>query len=193
MRGLTRIDELVATILPRNRLPARLRPSQLLDEDVVPPESIAPKVEALRELLRTGGCAEPLTGRILSSRDVASYFVPKLGADSLESIWIVGLDAKGRARVVRQVARGGPAHCMVAPGDLLRVLVLNACPSGIVVHNHPSGDPTPSPEDVDLTRRARTGAELLGLRLLDHVIVGGARHFSFVDEGLLEPELRRSA
>ncbi|MDH5491434.1 MAG: JAB domain-containing protein [Myxococcales bacterium] len=159
----------------------------------MPPESIAPKVEALRELLRTGGCAEPLTGRILSSRDVASYFVPKLGADSLESIWIVGLDAKGRARVVRQVARGGPAHCMVAPGDLLRVLVLNACPSGIVVHNHPSGDPTPSPEDVDLTRRARTGAELLGLRLLDHVIVGGARHFSFVDEGLLEPELRRSA
>ena len=192
MTDLTRIDELVATILPRSRLPRRLRPSQLLDEDVVPPESIAPRVRALRELLRSGGGGEPLTGRLLSSRDVAAFFIPKLSPDPMESLWVVGLDAKNRGRVVRQVARGGPAHCLVAPGDVLRVLVLNACPSGIVVHNHPSGEVTPSPEDVGLTHRLVAGAELLGLRLLDHVIVGGGRHHSFLDHGLLAP-LGRSA
>ncbi|MAQ18782.1 MAG: hypothetical protein CMN30_28795 [Sandaracinus sp.] len=192
MSDLTRIDELIATILPRNRLPRRLRPSQLLDEDVVPPESIAPKVRALRELVRSGGGVEPLTGRLLSSRDVAAFFIPRLGPDPMESLWVVGLDAKNRGRVVRQVARGGPAHCLVAPGDVLRVLVLNGCPSGIVVHNHPSGNVAPSPEDIGLTHRLVTGAELLGLRLLDHVIVGGGRHYSFLDQGLLAP-LDRSA
>lgn len=193
MKGLTRIDELVATILPRSRLPKRLRPSQLLDTDVEPPRAIAPRVEALRELLRTGASEEPLTGRIVSSQDVAATYVAKLGADRLESLWVIGLDARNQVRVERQLARGGPAHCVVAPGDILRVLVLNACPAGIMLHNHPSGDVQPSPEDIDLTRRTRLGAELLGLRLLDHVIVGGRSHFSFCDEGLMAEPLRRSA
>lgn len=187
---LTRIDELVATILPRSRLPRHLRPSQLLDQDVEPPRSIASKVEALRELLRNGARTTPLTGRIASSKDVATHFIPKLGADSLESIWIIGLDAKHRVRVERQVARGGPCHCMVAPGDLLRVLVLNACPAGVMLHNHPSGDPRPSPDDIALTRRVETGATILGLDILDHVVIGGGDYFSFLDEGLLGAERR---
>ncbi|HJK91986.1 MAG: hypothetical protein CMN31_10710 [Sandaracinus sp.] len=190
---MTRIDELVATILPRSKLPRRLRPSQLLDEAVEPPKSIAPKVRALRELVRCGAVSEPLTGRVASSSDVAAYFVPRLGADTIESLWVVGLDARHQVRVTRQVARGGPSHCMAAPGDILRVLVLNACPAGIMLHNHPSGDVQPSPEDVALTRKTRTGARLLGLDLLDHVIVGGGSWFSFLDAGLLEAPLRQSA
>ncbi len=186
----TRIDELVSLILPRSRLPKHIRPSLLLDGDVEPPSMLAERVEALRELVRRGGRDQPLTGRIVSSRDVAKHFMPRLSPDTLESLWVVGLDAKNRARVERQVARGGPASCLVAPGDILRVLVLNACPAGIIVHNHPSGDPNPSPEDIALTTRCVAGAELLGITFLDHIIVAGEQYFSFLDAGLLQPKQR---
>ncbi len=53
----------------------------------------------------------------------------------------------------------------------------------ILVHNHPSGDPAPSPEDLEITRRLRSAGDVLGVRVLDHVIVGRERHFSFVDSG----------
>jgi DNA repair protein RadC len=56
------------------------------------------------------------------------------------------------------------------------------------VHNHPSGDPTPSPEDASLTLRLRKAGEMLGVQVLDHVILGRDKHFSFLDAGLLGPE-----
>jgi len=55
----------------------------------------------------------------------------------------------------------------------------------LLVHNHPSGDPTPSSEDHEITARLKEGSELLGIRILDHVIIGNPRHFSFADQGLV--------
>ncbi len=55
----------------------------------------------------------------------------------------------------------------------------------IAIHNHPSGDPTPSPEDLQITARLAECGRLIGIRVLDHVIVTGAEHFSFADEGLI--------
>ena len=190
---MTRIDELVSLILPTEDLPEHLRPAHLLDRDLEPPEHIAKEVHALRALVRTSGRGEPFTWAIVSSRDVAKVYAPRLSADRVESVWVVGLDARGRARVEREIARGGPSHCPVSPGDILRVLVLNGCPTGILLHNHPSGDPTPSLEDLQLTNRVVAGAEILGLTLLDHVIVGVGRWYSFLDEGLLGAPLRKSA
>ena len=185
-RGPTRVDELVATLLPKVPLPAHLRPSQLLDEDVVPPAKLADKVLALRELVRRGGRPENiLDGRIASSRDVAVYFEPRLRGDTIESLHVVGLDAKNHVRLAQCVARGGVSSCAVTPRDVLRPLVLNACVSGIVLHNHPSGDPSPSGDDVALTERLARGAELLGVRVLDHIIIGAEGYFSFLDAGLL--------
>ncbi len=184
----TRIDVLVATLLPRASLPAHLRPSQLLEESVVPPARIAAKVLALRELVRTGGRAENLLDRrIGSSRDVAEYFEPRLRGELNESLHVVGLDAKNRVRLAQCVARGGVSSCAVTPADVLRPLLLNACSGAIVVHNHPSGDPTPSRDDIELTDRIVRGANVLGLRLVDHLIVGAEGYFSFLDGGLLSP------
>ena len=64
------------------------------------------------------------------------------------------------------------------------VRLLNAC-AIIAVHNHPSGDPTPSPEDRTLTTRLREAGDLLGIRLLDHLILGDDRLYSFADQGWL--------
>ena len=181
----TRIDELIATILPRNKLPSRLRPSHLLDDAVVPPPAVAEKVYALRALVKSGGSEEPLSGRLVSSRDVASYFRPLIGADTMESFWVIGLDAKNRVRVEHQVSRGGLTSCPVSPSDAIRPVVLNACVGAIAIHNHPSGDTSPSPEDIALTQRLAQGFDLLGLRLVDHVIVSTEGYFSFLDAGVL--------
>lgn len=75
----------------------------------------------------------------------------------------------------------------MTPADVLRPLLLNACSGAIVVHNHPSGDPTPSRDDIELTDRIVRGANVLGLRLVDHLIVGAEGYFSFLDGGLLSP------
>ncbi len=185
-RGVDDIDELVATLLPRVPLPAHLRPSHLLDDAVVPPAKHATKVLALRELVRRGGRADNLLHeRVGSSRDVAEFFLPRLRGDTMESLHVVGLDAKNRVRLMQCVARGGVSSCAVTPRDVLRPLILNAVVGGIVLHNHPSGDPQPSSDDVALTQRLARGAEVLGIRLLDHVIIGAEGYFSFLDAGLL--------
>lgn len=183
--GPTRIDELVRKVLPKAALPKHLRPSHLLDEDVVPPARVAEKVEALRQLVRCGGRPDDVFGPVTSSADVAAYFTPRLCAHPFESLWVVGLTAKNGVRVVQCVARGGVESCAVAVRDVLRVPIVNACSGLVVVHNHPSGDPQPSAADVAITERIRAGAELLGIRLLDHVVVAGNGHFSFLDAGML--------
>ncbi len=190
--GPTRIDELIALVLPKAPLPAHLSPSMLLDEAVVPPAKVAAKVLALRELIRRGGRADELSDLpVTSSTDVAARYRARLGPDTLESMHVVGLDSRHRVRLELCVARGGISSCAVMPSDVLRPLVLNACAGGVVVHNHPSGDPSPSSEDVALTERLAEGARVLGIRLVDHVIVASGGHFSFLDAGLLAGGVRR--
>jgi DNA repair protein RadC len=62
---------------------------------------------------------------------------------------------------------------------------LSSAAALLLIHNHPSGDPTPSKEDFEITNRLKEASELLGIRLLDHVIIGDPRHYSFADQGLL--------
>jgi DNA repair protein RadC len=181
-RSPTRIDELVATLLPKTPLPPDLPPRLLLDADVVPPRRVATKVHALRELIRSGGRADNLLDqRILSSKDVADHYVALLGADTVETFHVVGLDARNGVRLMQCVARGGISRCALYPRDVLRPIVVNACAGFIAVHNHPSGDPSPSAEDIALTEDLAKGADLLGVRLVDHVIVSAGGHYSFVD------------
>jgi len=72
---------------------------------------------------------------------------------------------------------------VVHPRDVFGAVVREAAAAVIFVHNHPSGDPTPSAEDIALTRRLREVGDLVGVRVLDHVVIGKGRYVSFVDEG----------
>ena len=104
----------------------------------------------------------------------------------MESLWVVGMDNRMRVVLRHQVCRGGSTMVAALPRDLLRPLILAArCSSGIVVHNHPSGDPSPSPEDIAFTENIVKAGDALGLRLLDHIIVASEGSFSFLDAGLL--------
>jgi DNA repair protein RadC len=83
------------------------------------------------------------------------------------------------------VSEGSLSASIVHPREVFRTAILEATAHLILVHNHPSGDPTPSKEDVHLTRQLVEGARLLGLRVHDHVIIGRGSHVSLAQRGLI--------
>lgn len=101
-----------------------------------------------------------------------------------EEFWCIWLDTKHRIIHAGPVATGTLSACHVYPREIAReALNLNAS-AVIVSHNHPSGDHSPSTSDLKLTERLKNVFELLEVRLLDHIIIGGANHYSFADHGL---------
>ncbi len=102
-----------------------------------------------------------------------------------EHFIVLALDGKGRVLALEEVSVGTLTASLVHPREVLKMLVLLNAASFVVVHNHPSGDPTPSPEDVALTSRLRSAADLIGIKLVDHVVLGLGRYHSMCDAGAL--------
>jgi DNA repair protein RadC len=100
-----------------------------------------------------------------------------------EAFHVVLLDVRGRLLRAVQVAEGSLTQCPVSPRDALRPAVREGAHGVVFVHNHPSGDPAPSPEDFDLTERLRAAADLVGVVARDHVIVASGGYYSFVAAG----------
>ena len=126
--------------------------------------------------------------RLSSSRDVYEALQARLAGLSAEEVWAIPLDAKNRSMGEMQLALGGLSACALSPADVFRPLMKEAAAGVILVHNHPSGEPTPSTEDIAFTERLCRAALLLGMELVDHVIVAREGYFSFVDSGLLRPK-----
>lgn len=178
------IDELVSVILDVGELPHGLTARDLLNPDVVPPDAYAAKVFALRDLVRTGGRETTFSGVVSSSDEVARFFVPHLASETSEAMWLIGLDIKKRVRFSRRIARGSTSWLVVTPGELVRPLVINAIPYAIIVHNHAWGDPAPTEGDIAFTVGVAAVFDLLGHKLLDHVVVGNGSHASMHDMGI---------
>ncbi len=135
------------------------------------------------ELGRRGAWSPPRRGdRILEPSRVAELMRPAARAER-ECFHVVLLDVRGRLLRAERVAEGSLTQCPVSPRDALRPAVRDGAHGVVFVHNHPSGDPSPSAEDVDLTERLRAAAELVGVVARDHVIVAAAGYFSFVEAG----------
>lgn len=126
-------------------------------------------------------------GNLLNSPDlVKEYLARTHGEESQELVGALFLNARNRLIWHEpEIYRGTLDRAMIEPREILkRALLCNAV--GIILyHNHPSGDPTPSREDREFTRRISTAAEALGVRLLDHIVVGAAGCVSFREAGLL--------
>ena len=135
------------------------------------------------ELGRRGAWAPPRRGeRCLDPRRVADVMRPLAHAQA-EEFHVVLLDVRGRLLRTERVALGSVSQCPVSPRDVLRAVIREGAHSVVFVHNHPSGDPSPSAEDADLTERLRAGADLVGVVARDHVIVASGGYFSFVEAG----------
>lgn len=100
-----------------------------------------------------------------------------------EEFHVVSLDVRGRLLRTSKIAEGSLTQCPVSPRDVMREGLMAGAHSLVFAHGHPSGDPSPSPEDFDLTERLRAAAELVGLLARDHVIVAAGGYFSFVEAG----------
>lgn len=131
------------------------------------------ELEALFELGRRAEIAKSNITKISSADDVYALLRPEVRGLRQEKFFVCLLDIKNNL-VGRpfMVATGSNDHCPLRISDVLAPAVKNQCPSLIIAHNHPSGDPTPSRDDIRTTERLAEGARLLGIRLLDHVVLG---------------------
>ena len=102
---------------------------------------------------------------------VAAWAQPRLAGLDHEEVWLLCLDGKNALRSARRIAQGGLHGCALRPADVLRPALEDAASGIVIVHNHPSGDPTPSLADIEMTRALVEACNILGLYLLDHVIV----------------------
>ena len=134
---------------------------------------------------RLGQREGPHRQRLRCSDDIFRRYRVRMGGFSQEVFLVVGLNNKNEVVTEAVVAMGGVDECPVSPREVFRPLIAEACARMIALHNHPSGDCTPSPEDVALTRRIASAGELLGIPLLDHLVLGEGRYTSLRDLGML--------
>ncbi len=117
--------------------------------------------------------------------DVQHLLGEEMGALCQEQVRVLLLDRRNRVVAQRTIYQGNAFSSVVRPAEVLRPAVVEGLPHLIVAHNHPSGDPTPSPQDLQVTKELREAADLLGLKLLDHVVIGANEVVSLKDQGLL--------
>ena len=120
-----------------------------------------------------------------SPHDVYGLLGPEMSVLAQEQLRVLLLDNRNQVLGQRVVYQGNVNSSMVRAAEVLRPAVVEAIPSVIVVHNHPSGGPDPNPNDVLITRKMKQAAELLDIELLDHVVIGGKRHVSLKNRGLM--------
>ena len=137
-----------------------------------------------RALHQKLACSEHLVG---SFDAVVAWAHPRLAALEHEEVWLLCLDARNGLRHARCIARGGAHGCALTPGDVLRPAIREAASALVLVHNHPSGDPTPSADDFHMTRAVARAAEVVGIPLIDHVIVARAGAASVLSPPVAPP------
>ena len=128
-----------------------------------------------------------LGDRTAASEDVVRVARPifaELDADK-EHFVLLALNNKNRINGYKVISTGTLTASLIRPGDVYRAALHLAATAVVFVHNHPSGDPAPSQEDVEITRRLKECGEMLAIRVLNHVILGADRYYSFSDRGLL--------
>lgn len=183
------IGNRTSELLERHPVPGDLW--RVSAEDLVALEGVGPaaaaRVLACLELSRRAAswrCAERPT--VSTPEDVVAVCAPQLRGLDREHFWALALNTKNRLLRIFEVSVGSLSASIVHPRELFRDAVRISAASVVAVHNHPSGDPSPSGADIQLTRRLVRAGDVLGIELLDHVIIGdGGEHASMRDLGLM--------
>ena len=168
--------------IPDLRLLAATHPADLRDAGVT--TSALRRLEAVFEIARRFGETEWAdSDKFTGSGQVYLHYRERLAHERVEYFIAIALDNKHRKIRDIIVGQGSLTASIVHPRDVYARVLRDAAAAVIFVHNHPSGDPTPSREDIDITRRLREVGDLIGITVLDHIVVGRGRYVSFVDDG----------
>jgi DNA repair protein RadC len=147
------------------------------------PAKAAQILAAVEIAKRFGECefkpGEPFKG----PADAYAHYRERLGVEKRECFYAILLDNKHRKIKEVRVSQGSLTSSIVHPRDVFEPVVRESAAAVVFVHNHPSGDPTPSKEDLEITRRLRDVGEVMGVRVLDHIVIGRGRYVSFVEDG----------
>lgn len=119
---------------------------------------------------------------IQSPQDVANLLMAEMSGFDQEHLRVLLLNTKNEVLGIQEIYVGNVNSSMVRAAEVFRPAIRDNAPSIIVVHNHPSGDPTPSPEDVSITRDLVSAGKLLSIDLLDHVVIGSGSRFVSLNE-----------
>ena len=124
--------------------------------------------------------------RVRGSEDVADFMRPLAANLDREHFWVLLLNGKNTVIGLNLVSVGCLTAALVHPREVFKPAILGNAAALILVHSHPSGDPAPSAEDIALTQRLSSAGELLGIRVVDHVVVGDeGAYCSLADQGAL--------
>lgn len=145
----------------------------------------ASAILALPKLLEQIGLKSEDKRAITCSRDIFDLFRFNTGTKEREHFAVLSLNSRNLIISEETAAVGTINTVHISPAEILKPAVRCAAASIICIHNHPSGDPTPSPEDRDLTERIARASALLGIRFLDHLVITISSYYSFSDSGEL--------
>ncbi len=123
--------------------------------------------------------------RLNTPRQLASYLLPQHGARPVEQFGIVMLDTKHRLLQIRLVSTGSLDSTVAHPREVFREAIAGRAAAIVLFHNHPSGDPRPSADDIALTARLAEAGQVVGIDVLDHLILADQRYYSFMEAGQL--------
>jgi DNA repair protein RadC len=148
-------------------------------------EAKAAQVKAALELgLRLVSAQPEERATVRSPQDVANLLLAEMGLLEQEHLRVLLLNTKNQVLAMPEVYKGSVNTAQVRISELFREAIREGCPAIIVVHNHPSGDPTPSGDDIDLTRQLIEAGKLLNVDVLDHIVIARQGIVSLRDEGL---------
>lgn len=147
----------------------------------------AAQIQAVFELARrVATYSEDIKPTIETPKDVYDLLGEGMKNLNQEMVKVILLDAQNRVIRVKDVFRGTLDSSITHPREILKQAIQNSASSIIIVHNHPSGDPTPSPNDIAVTQKIMKSGEMLGIEVRDHIIIGHDNHVSLVEDDYIK-------
>lgn len=163
---------------------SRVELAQLAQEHGLGPAKAAQLLAALELGRRLMAEAPEERFQIRTPQDAANILIPLIGHQEQEHFVVLFLDTRNRVTDREILYKGSLNTSLVRIAEVFRGAIRRNCAAIIVAHNHPSGDPSPSPEDIALTRRLVEAGKLVEVEVLDHVVIGHNRHVSLRERGL---------
>ena len=148
-------------------------------------KSKAARLVGMVELARRMRLKSSESDMFTSPRAVYDFMAPQFVGLQHEEFHVIGLNVKKQLHYVERISKGTLDYTVVHPRDVFQGAIAKKCHSIILVHNHPAGNPSPSHEDIRLTKRLTQAGDILGVKINDHIIVGDGSFYSFLESGAL--------